>query len=170
MKPLVFALGFVVCGLALGAVCPETPGGLLFDLTGPTCSPSATIIPCQCSEMMEWDPAPGAEWYVIRRTQGAVVSIVGNTKWRNRDFRLDEDGNPVPAFIATQWAYAWDCLRLDSGCFFPQNGYSYDYDVLACRRNPIDGTDLCADSWSNKVTHITPDYYCYDNGTLVPCF
>lgn len=169
MRPLCLTLGITVL-LAFSssgsrADCTiNTPN---FDLTGPVCSSApAQAEPCRCSEGMEWDPVPTAEWYEVQRTDGATTLTVGDTRWRNHpSFEIDGDNGPVtiPAYIETRWFFAWDNP-------FPIRGTTYTYSVRACRQSTTPpGNALCSATWSNTTNYVAPIYYCYTNGVEVPC-
>lgn len=140
------------------AACPETPGGLAFDLTGPDCLPEKQLLPCACSEGMSWSPVEGAEWYQILRTQlpNGPASFVGTT------YKWNRPGEP-----RLFWYFAFDCIQ--GGCFFPQEGMTYTYQVRGCKATTT-GATLCSTTWGDKVTYVASAYYCYNNGAKVPCF
>ena len=159
-----------VSSVLVRAACPETPGqgGLSFDLSAGRCSPESQLIPCRCSEGMQWDQVPTAEWYEIQRTEirSGASTIVGTTLPFNYDAYMDEDGGFHPTVVINHWYFAWDAAY--GGGYFPVEGEPFAYAVRACRRTE-EGSRLCSQTWSNSITYVASSYYCYDNGVRVPC-
>ena len=159
-----------VSSVLVRAACPETPGqgGLSFDLSAGRCSPESQLIPCRCSEGMQWDSVPAAEWYEIQRMEilSGLTTIVGTTRPFNHEAYIDEDGGFHPTIAINYWYFAWDGAYGEGT--FPEEGLPFAYTVRACQKGR-DGATLCSSEWGNSVSYVASSYYCYDNGALVPC-
>jgi hypothetical protein len=121
-----------------------------------------------------WDAVSDAEYYRIYR--GGVN--VGDTRWRN--FDVCDQWSDIPDEVTGEypcaashiyrpvvWIFAHDCL-VSYSCSFVTEGFSYFYDVKACRIDH-NGAEVCSDDFSNTVVYTAAPYYCYDNGTRVSC-
>lgn len=105
------------------------------------CTPDRAVLPCACSECMEWDLVAGATAYQVIR-DGKLVGVLEQP--------VDEEGNVIARTI---WCPAKDAT-------FPTGLHSYR--VRSCNAAG------CGEQ-SNQVQYDPAPYQCWDDGKIVPC-
>lgn len=141
------------------AACEAPP---LFSMDGPTCTLESMTVECGCSECLDWTATPGAAWYEVTRCEvdtGRCVTV-GDTRPRNRDGYVDDEGRTVAATIATGWCVAWDAP-------FPAPSRYYDYTVRGCREDATG--KVCSTTPSDPVRYAGSPYACFADGREVSC-
>lgn len=142
----------MIAALLLAGTCLEL---VVFDMTGPACSPERAGVECGCSECLSWDPDPNATSYEVNRetVSSGTFQTVGtvNGWW----YTLDT-GESVWAQPPALW-----CVGRDVP--FPHEGVQYRYKYRGCN-------GAGCGPWSDPVLYVGAPYACFDGTGEIACY